>query len=523
MTIHFVDEGENQRYDASMADAIAAATRVYGALTNVVTGEGTNADRSTFAAPNSPQILSREQLRGLVANSWVARNAVEDLPEYCVKQGIELFFKDDTLEGDIKAELDHYDVLDAFADAHAAARQFGGAALLVMVEDYEPRTEDNNLDHSRPLFDAETGEMTRIKEFKGLYKIEGGKDSYLRPASLPPPWAPEGTRLDDWNPGKNFAKPLWWEWNPQPGHPTAEEHEKPQGVIIHRDRLIFFPGALTDRETRIDCDGWDLSVLNAAIKAITNFDSSHSNLVNIIYDFFTTIIKVKDFKKIATSGEISALVERFEAMLIGKSTLNALMCDAVDEEVVKVASPVGGLEGLIDKLMDAAAGAVREPRSLLFREAPSSGGQDEAGRKFWIADIQSAQRKVYKPGLRRVIDILRKAEVRPAEEDALEIGFKPIEPPSEKERAEAVRTLAHADEINIKAGIYSRKEARGRHMGVGGVSELKLEGEEPPDESEFAIFQQAAQSIDPGRQRMAGENTEAEGKVPNAAATERTP
>jgi hypothetical protein len=510
----------NKRYDASFAQIALAAVRAYGAILNPVTGEGTDADRSTFSTPQAPQYLSREQIRGLLANSWLAQGITTLAPEHCVKEGIELSFSDDTLEGDVRTELDVLGVMDAFFSAHCAARAFGGAAIVILVDDGQKK-QDGNLDLSRPLHD-EDGSLVQIKELKGLYVIEGGRDSGFQPAQIAPAWAGNGDELSltEWEPGPHFAKPVWWEWNPTPEGPSGDDHLAPKGVLIHRDRLIFFPGAYTDKETRQLLGGWDLGFLDAPYKALSNIESAQTSVVNIIYDFFTTVAKVKDYKKIVTSGEVGKLIERFQADAMARSILNMHVIDAVDEELTKVASPVSGLDGLLDRLMDFIAGAARTPRSLLFREAPRSGGQDEAGRRFWNSDIEAMQRRVYRPGLRTVIEILQAAERRPAAEASFAIGFKPIEQPSEKERAEASRTIAHADEINIKAGIYTRKEARGRYLAVGGVSELKLEGEEPPSEEEFLPLARAAS---PGWQREAGENVETKGKVPNATAKQRIP
>jgi hypothetical protein len=507
---------DGARYDATFGNVFRSALQQFGALYNTATGEGTNLDKSIHAQIKTGKFLSREDIRGLLVNSWIAQKAVSAAPTQAVRRGLRLAFKDkDKLEGDVKAELEAIEALKYFKEGLCAARAFGGAAILLMVNDGQTK-EDGQLDVSRPLYNDDGSFLGPIKELKGLFVIEGGRDGHLSPAMIAPDWAQNGAKtppLVDWRPGKGFAKPLWWEWNPSSEHNSGDEADRPEGVLIHRDRLIFFKGVYTDKETRQILGGWDLGILDAGFTPLRNYESSQTSMINIVYDFFTVVAKVRDFKKIVAGGETAELVDRFEANALARSILHMYICDAVDEDITKVGSPVTGLEGLVDKFMDAVAGAFRMPRSMMFMEAPRGAGKDEAGLEFWEQDIESIQIEDIAPGIRVIIDILEAAEKRPSAERMYSVGFFPLRRPSLKEEAEAARTYAHADEINVKDGIYTRKEARGRHMGVGGISELKLDGEEPPEKSEFMDL---SQSVKPGFQREAGENTEAEGKVPNS-------
>jgi hypothetical protein len=517
---------DDERYDTSFADVLTTAIKTFGVIDNAATGEGTSMDAQTFAKIRGPAFLARGQIRGLLANSWIAQKAVSKAPQHAMKAGYKAVFNDKALEQDIKAEFTALDAAARLLDGLCAARAFGGAVLLCLVED-EFRTSTNEFDPSRPLRDEDGNFLPGVHRLAGLYMIEGGRDCSLHPADRAPEWAydelPEGApppALVEWRPGRHFAKPIWWTWDPQTEYNADDEPNKPSvnggPVVIHRDRLIFLEsGVYTDRETRQLNGGWALGIFDAAAAPIMRFESSQSTLYNIIQDFFTTVGKVKDFKKIIAAGEISKLIARFKTNAIAKSVLHMYLCDADDEEITMEGAPVSGLNELIDKQMDTVAGATHTARSILFNEAPRSGGKDEAGRESWNEDCEAIRAFSVLPALYDIIDLIKVSKRRPAEIREYTLGFPPLQRPSIEAAATAYRTYAHGDEINVKAGLITRKEARSRQLSVDGLSEMVVEDVEPPPEEEFLAL---AQAVDPGRQRNSGENTESKGKRPNSAA-----
>lgn len=518
-------DGDDVRFDATtMSATIQAAAQQFNAVTNVKAGHGTSMDKTTHAKPGQMHKLSRNEIRSLLANSWVCAKGVQLLPTYCVKRGVELAMQEGEAAADeVKTELEHFGVLRRLFEAHCAARAFGGAKVLILVDDGEVRMDDpTQLDMSRPIPRDEDGKLVGIKEFYGVYVIEGGDGSHLTPASQAPEWATtEGDgepNLVEWRPGPHFGEPIWWEWNPQSDATSGDVVPVNDTMLFHRDRLVDVPGRYTDRETRKLLGGWDLSAVNAAWAAVHNYESAFTSATNIVYDFYTVVSKIKNYKAMTSGGDVAALVERLMADAIFRSVLHMHVCDADDEDLQKIASPVAGLDDLMDKFMDAVCGAFDVPRSLMFNEAPQSGGRDEVGEAFMEDQASFWHSTFYAPALRKIVDVMTAAERRSVLERRYQLAFPPLRAPSVKEEAEAYRTFAHGDEINVKAGIVSREEARTRHTGIGVARHLRAEGDEPPDVEEV----RALQAPRPGFAREAGQNTEAEGKVPNAGASDRT-
>jgi hypothetical protein len=505
-----------ERMDASFGSVMASTIKLFGAIDNPASGEGTSMDKQSHARIRGPSCLSRDQIRGLLANSWAAQKAATKAPQHALKMGVKLAFRaQKELEEDIKAEFIALGVMEKLLEGLCSARAFGGAALLLLVQDESSRQGPNGeYDASRPLYDEDGVLLPGLKRLAGLYVIEGGRDCHLRPADRPPAWAGPKHPLVEWTPGKHWAKPIWWEWQRESEHTDDLTGTPVEPVKIHRDRLIFLgSGVYTDKETKKHLGGWDLGIFDAAVTALVNLESTQTAVVNIIQDFFTVVGKVKNFKKIISSGKTASLIDRFQANAVAKSVLHMWICDAEDEEITKEGAPVAGLEGLVDKQMDWAAGALHMRRSLLYDE--ESAGAGEAGQAAWDNDCETLREFNVLPALYTIVDLLRHAEERPAQIRDFAIGFPPLQRPSLEELSTAYRTLAHGDEINVKGGILTREEVRSRHLSVDGLTNIKVDGEEPPDESEFL---QLAQAPGPGNQREAGENTETQGKVENSVA-----
>lgn len=515
----FIDQDDQRRYDA-MGDTLRAAYRHVGSIVNRATGQGGRADKSTYGAPARAQWLSGGQISALMTTSWLVHRGVTLLPEACVSRGLDLFFKGEGVESDVKAELEDHAVMQKLGRGHAMGREHGGSAVFILADDGESVVgEDGSkvVDHSRPLRDDE-GNPKKIERLFGFHVLQGGPEGEIRPSDTAPDWAVKDSTgnvdLFDWRPGagEGFAQPIWWKWTQRSIWQGNDESKlkSHDDILIHRDRLIFFGGAFTDNETKRSRGGWDLSFVDLGFPPVRNLESAWSSLVNILAEFVITTYKIKDYRSLATAPRgFSKLIARLSADAVARSILHANVCDAEDEDVIKTSTSIAGVNEAIEQLKDAAAGNFGIPRSIYFSESPAAGGKDEAAQSAWQSAVSTAHELHYIQPVRFIVELLNNARSRPARERTFLVSFPPLRKPSSKEEAEAWRTIVHGDEIAIKNGIITREESRGRNEGPGLSLNLKLKGGLPDLKEAMEI----AKAGKPGFDRESGNNTEAQGKV----------
>lgn len=399
--------GQEYQHYADAISELVSEIRADNALVNINTGLNTpGIDKLSGEAiaasihKYSPQ--ARTRLR--YAN-FIIGNLVEILPaSMCVK------FCSYKIENEPDFTIWMNDQLFKakfyFKEALEQAREQGGAGIVIYADD------GRNLD--QPL------DKENIKSIK-KYKVFSSEDLPLN------------------------------SWNQDPSSPEYGEIEsyKIAGTnqVVHESRVIKFHGLPLYGKLLIENNGWGLSVIDRAVKKITNLDQGSDMIATSIQDFNQTILFIKDLaKRLAVPGRKEQVKEHIRTIALLKSGLGIIALDADNERYEIHSRNYSGLDGMIEHLVQMASGACDLPSTILLNRSATAGAGKGSivsnsglqGRKEWADFVRARQEFDLLPQIIYLIDILEKVKESPRKgkpPEHRDITFPSISEPTVVEQA----------------------------------------------------------------------------------------
>jgi phage-related protein (TIGR01555 family) len=327
---------------------------------NTATGVGTGRDKAAYGAWTYGPDLADIELEDLYANNDLAATIVEKIVEDALRDGFSIQREGSTPEAD--AELTKQ-ILARFVELQGGeyrflrgavwGRLFGGGGLILGLRGAGAL--------ARPLSKDKVKRVEFIKDFD-KQQIQ--------------PWTWDAAGM----PETYLYTPVVYGWTTDIAQP----------VEVHRDRIIFFPGARTTTSKRRERQGWDLSVLQRVKAALKSFDGMFASTDAMFADASQAVFKLQGLiQSLAEQDGTDDVQTRFQLMDVMRSSTKAIMLDAGDEmgkgaedfKVVDRAS-LGTLDGVIDKYYIRLAAAARMPLTVLLGMSPA--GMDATGESDLI-------------------------------------------------------------------------------------------------------------------------------------------
>lgn len=305
----------------------------------------------------------------------------------------------------LKLEMDREKDIDTAGWAAKWNRLFGGAGILILVDDQDPEEE---LD-----VDA-IGENTEV-DFRAV---------------------------DMWE--------LFWNKQSTEGYdPTTQEHEFEfydyYAESVHKTRVMRLKGIEAPSFVRPRLRGWGVSVVETLVRSINQYLKSTDLSFEVLDEFKLDIYKIKNLVNTLLSPNGTAKVkERVQLANWQKNYQNAVVMDSEDDFDHKQLSFSGLAEAQAEIRMQVAAD-MRMPIVKLFGTGVKGGigGTDQAEMENYNSMIESEVRGKLK------FDILRIAEIRCQQlfgmiPDDLELEWNPL------------RELSALDQETVKTAKFTR-------------------------------------------------------------------
>jgi len=198
--------------------------------------------------------------------------------------------------------------------------------------------------------------------------------------------------------------------------PTAENFGKPKSyrmagtsLEVHPSRLAIFQGnnIPTDESLIGNDHGWSDSILASVMEAITQADSTLANVASLVFESKVDVISVPGLMDLVGRKEDEAkLLARFQLAAMMKGNNGTLVLDGGDgsqnggEKYETKTFSFGGMPDVIDRFLQAAAGAADIPVTRLLGQSPA--GQNSTGEsdlRNYYDRIQSEQELEVTPAL----------------------------------------------------------------------------------------------------------------------------
>jgi len=389
---------------------------------NLVTGLGTARDKTTGTTFIPGFQLTSQQLSDLYTHNALARRIVDRPPRECLKGilRVEGFGENDT---DVQKYIKPFQLTPKIVRAWAWARLFGGSAMWPLAND--------GLKLDEPL-----GEY-----YSHVESIEIIDKRFL------------------------YVKHLY-QSGPKTGQPeiyTCGRFNAKQGVFdVHESRLVFFPGAMTEDQVRLNNGHWDHSVLQACIDDLSSAGEVWKNIQWLVSDANQPIWKLKNLWSIAAQGGLEDLKTRYQILDMSRSVGRAVLIDKDEEDFRRESTSFASLPEISDRGWKILAASAEMPVTVLMGESPA--GLNATGAsdlEWWYALLEADRVQRFEPPVERLLTILLRAEASPVD---LEIDFDfsirwpEMRKPTTKEKAEIYLLQSQGDAINIDKQVVLPEE-----------------------------------------------------------------
>jgi len=441
----------------------------FDSLRNLLSGFGGPRDRTTQNVVEQPAVLSSPELEILYRNNHYSARIVELLPDESTRRGFTTTAMSDAGSSPFQGDFQRLGLMPKLNQADKWARLYGGAAVILGIDD--------GRDPSEPV------DMDNIRCLEFAYVIDR--------------WSVVSGPLEGDPSSPNFGYPQTYEVQ-YAAYSLENDSQSIVGMKVHSSRMLRFEGVTLPPSLRSDQDYWGDSVLQRVFESMCNLGMIEKAMGNIVQTFNQAVFRMRGLRQLAKAKNGSAeLITRFEAANIGQSMLNVFLLDAEGESYEKQSTNVAGLDGLYDRVAQSFGSAAGMPLTLLFGTPPAGlSTDDSAGARNWLNTVRAHQELAYIPNIQYVAEILAKSKDGPKVSGDILVVANPLQEPTEEERAKTMRTMAEFAAILIDRGVLSPTEVRTSFFASAGFTTDIIINEskqtsliQPQDEAEL-IFDQ---------------------------------
>lgn len=383
-----------------------------------------------FVYNRSDQLFTRDYLDGFYAENALYARLVDEVPDLAFKRWVKFTAKSssgenlDEFGSNLIEDLDAMGVRSGLLKAVKVDRKYGGAGLLLRINDGQPVDQPLNED--------------RIISFDGF--------SVLSPFQLFPQEHEKDPLIAD------FQDPSYYL--------AFDRSDR-----IHPSRVIRMVGQDPLADEPEDFRGYGLPMLSRLHGPISKYDTSFDYAEAMMKDIITSVMKITGLAQMLARDCDDQILKRLELIATSSSVFNMIVLDG-EEDFEKRAIPMSGVDDLLLRFMDYLSGATGLPHTVLFGQSPGGlSTDDESGQKQLSRCVGRLQEQVVRPALERIVSLkVRSQDSNIPDVESWKMSFVPFEDPDESKVADTKQKEANTDAVLIREGVLSPEEARSRHL-----------------------------------------------------------
>ncbi|WP_145256952.1 DUF1073 domain-containing protein [Pseudomonas sp. DE0157] len=383
-------------------------------LVNLVANLGTDRDKASSSI-YAPTLLSEQELSNAYRGAWLPRKIVDIPPLDATRRWRGWQASKDQIEK-LEAEEKRLDVRRKVKQAMTRARLFGGAAIYIGTGDR---------DTALPLNPERIGKG-------GIKYLTVMSKRKLAPGDI------EQDPQSDL-----FDRPKWYTL-------TGSQ------IQVHPSRLIIFIGAeLPDPELDVGVEyGWGDSVLQSILDTIKQSDSTMGNVASLVFEAKVDVIKIPDFmNQLQDPAYKNQVLERLRLAAMAKGINGQILLDAQEEYDSKSAS-FGSLPDIIDRFLQAVAGAADIPLTRLAGQSPAGmSSTGESDLRNYYDRIQAMQELDMRPALSTLDECLIRSALG-ARDPKIHYAWLPLWQPTAAEKSENGKRTAETIKTLKESGLF---------------------------------------------------------------------
>ena len=404
---------------------------------NLLNKYGTKQDNSEAYKFEREPVIPDMQLTGLYEGNGLFSKIIDTPAEEALKHGFDLNLKSDEVNAFVEDALDDLEWEEKAATAIKWARLYGGALIVMLIDDGRGLEEPVDWEHIRSIDELRVYERSIVQpDSSSLYQQDyGGKGV--------------GNRVS------KFGQPEYYYVSSIYG-----------SFKVHESRcLVFRNGVLPEQTSNATYLFWGMPEYVRIRRALRETVTAHTDSVKLLERSVQAIYSMKGLASLLTTddGEDQVL-KRLQLVDTSRGLLNSIAIDSEGENYDFKTFQFSGVKDVIDATCNMLSALTNIPQTILFGRSPAGmNATGDSDFESYYNFVEKIQRLMLKRNLRTLLDVVFRAGIASgdvAEEPDYKLEFKPLWSLSDTEQATVDQTKAQTEQIKAQtAQLYVDMQA----------------------------------------------------------------
>lgn len=386
---------------------------------NLLNRYGTKQDNSEAYKFEREPVIPDMQLTGLYEGNGLFSKIIDTPAEEALKHGFDLNLKSDELNAFVEDALDDLEWEERAATAIKWARLYGGALIVMLIDDGRGLEEPVDWEHIRSIDELRVYERSIVQpDYASLYQQDyGGKGV--------------GNRVS------KFGQPEYYYVSSIYG-----------SFKVHESRcLVFRNGVLPEQTSNATYLFWGMPEYVRIRRALRETVTAHTDSVKLLERSVQAIYSMKGLASLLTTddGE-NQVLKRLQLVDTSRGLLNSIAIDSEGEQYDFKTFQFSGVKDVIDATCNMLSALTNIPQTILFGRSPAGmNATGDSDFESYYNFVEKIQRLMLKRNLRTLLDVVFRAGIASgdvAEEPDYKLEFKPLWSLSDAEQATVDQTKA---------------------------------------------------------------------------------
>ena len=386
---------------------------------NLLNKYGTKQDNSEAYKFEREPVIPDMQLTGLYEGNGLFSKIIDTPAEEALKHGFDLNLKSDELNAFVEDALDDLEWEERAATAIKWARLYGGALIVMLIDDGHGLEEPVDWEHIRSIDELRVYERSIVQpDYASLYQQDyGGKGV--------------GNRVS------KFGQPEYYYVSSIYG-----------SFKVHESRcLVFRNGVLPEQTSNATYLFWGMPEYVRIRRALRETVTAHTDSVKLLERSVQAIYSMKGLASLLTTddGE-NQVLKRLQLVDTSRGLLNSIAIDSEGEQYDFKTFQFSGVKDVIDATCNMLSALTNIPQTILFGRSPAGmNATGDSDFESYYNFVEKIQRLMLKRNLRTLLDVVFRAGIASgdvAEEPDYKLEFKPLWSLSDTEQATVDQTKA---------------------------------------------------------------------------------
>lgn len=386
---------------------------------NLLNKYGTKQDNSEAYKFEREPVIPDMQLTGLYEGNGLFSKIIDTPAEEALKHGFDLNLKSDELNAFVEDALDDLEWEEKAATAIKWARLYGGALIVMLIDDGRGLEEPVDWEHIRSIDELRVYERSIVQpDYASLYQQDyGGKGV--------------GNRVS------KFGQPEYYYVSSIYG-----------SFKVHESRcLVFRNGVLPEQTSNATYLFWGMPEYVRIRRALRETVTAHTDSVKLLERSVQAIYSMKGLASLLTTddGE-NQVLKRLQLVDTSRGLLNSIAIDSEGEQYDFKTFQFSGVKDVIDATCNMLSALTNIPQTILFGRSPAGmNATGDSDFESYYNFVEKIQRLMLKRNLRTLLDVVFRAGIASgdvAEEPDYKLEFKPLWSLSDTEQTAVDQTKA---------------------------------------------------------------------------------